>query len=83
MSIIMKHEVRSDLGRYEVWLYLNRKELEDEILETMAPTIKSRALQYIHNHFPELPVQVVRVYIGSLRYFSFALNKHKNLSPLT
>lgn len=81
MSLFLKHECLANDGRIEVVLFVNKAKLPEK--NDVTEDIKKEAVRYIKTECDTVPIRVVRVMIGSMLYFSFAVNSNKDLSPLT
>ncbi|WP_102348555.1 hypothetical protein [Bacillus sp. Marseille-P3661] len=86
MKLFLKHEIKKTAGKYEVFLFINKKsEAIINLTDDSNNMIKKSALDYIFEKLDFLPIRVVRIMIGPVPYFSFALNKDKepyNLSKV-
>lgn len=80
MSIFLKHECRATNGQIEAVLFINKAQLPEK--DNVTHDIKQEAVQYIKTECKTIPIRVVRIMIGSMLYFSFAVNSKKELSPL-
>ncbi|WP_458413601.1 hypothetical protein ACNQFZ_01495 [Schinkia sp. CFF1] len=74
MSLFVKHEVKENGGRFEAILFLNKKKADHLLDDDYNRTIKKEALTYIKSKFPNIPIKVVRIMVGSFLYFSFSTN---------
>jgi len=80
MSLFLKHECQEKNGQIEAVLYVNKANLPKK--DDVTQYIKQAAVTYIKNQCETIPIRVVRIMIGSMLYFSFAVNQQKELSPL-
>lgn len=80
MSLFLKHECQEKNGQIEAALYINKSKLPEK--DDVTQYIKHEAVTYIQTQCETIPIRVVRIMIGSMLYFSFAVNKQKELSPL-
>ncbi|HHY74847.1 MAG TPA: hypothetical protein GX497_16790 [Bacillus bacterium] len=74
MNLFLKHEVKENDGRYEAILFLNKKNVDHLNENVFHLAIKKEALSYVKSKFTSVPIEVVRIMIGSFLYFSFAVN---------
>lgn len=80
MSLFLKHECQAKNGQIEAVLYVNKAQLPEK--DDVTKDIKHEAVHYIKTECDTIPIRVVRIMIGSMLYFSFAVNSNKELSPL-
>lgn len=83
MRFFTQHTLREEDGRFEIILYVNKKKLVQYEKNEVVSTIKKKAVDYLQTVHTTIPIRVVRIMIGSMLYFSFAVNQERQLSPLT
>ncbi|MCD5322292.1 MULTISPECIES: hypothetical protein [Pontibacillus] len=83
MRLFTKEDIKADNGHYEIFLTINKQQLLKHIDDEMPAFIKKQAIDHIQARYDHVPIRVVRIMIGSMLYFSFAVNQKKQLSPLT
>lgn len=73
MGLFLKHEIKENEGRFEALLYLGKRHAEQLNDDTeFVQEVKKEALAFIKSKFPLVPIQVIRIMIGSVPYVSFA-----------
>ena len=73
LGLFLKNEVKENEGRFEALLYLGKRHAErlNEDVE-FEKDVKKDALAFVKLKFPSVPIQVIRIMIGSVPYVSFA-----------
>ncbi|HHW37871.1 MAG TPA: hypothetical protein GXX18_11610 [Bacillales bacterium] len=73
LGLFLKYEVKENEGRFEALLYVGKRHAErlNEDSE-FVQNVKKEAVAFIKLKFPLVPIQVIRIMIGSVPYVSFA-----------
>lgn len=73
LRLFLKHEIKENEGRFEALLYVGKRHAErlNEDAD-LVEDVKKEALAFVKLKFPSVPVQVIRIMIGSVPYVSFA-----------
>ena len=73
LGLFLKHEIKENEGRFEALLYVGKRHVErlNDDAE-FVKDVKKEALAFAKIKFPSVPVQVIRIMIGSVPYISFA-----------
>lgn len=73
LGLFLKHEIKENEGRFEALLYVGKRHAErlNDDAE-FVKDIKKEALAFVKLKFTSVPIQVIRIMIGSVPYVSFA-----------
>ncbi|EKN68418.1 hypothetical protein P9E76_13720 [Schinkia azotoformans] len=73
MGLFLKHEIIENEGRFEALLYVGKRhaaQLNED--GEFVQNVKKEAVAFIELKFPLVPIQVIRIMIGSVPYVAFA-----------
>ncbi|WP_017755177.1 hypothetical protein [Calidifontibacillus oryziterrae] len=75
--MFLKHEVKEVNGRCEAFLYLDKNVFLTCAENELNLVVKEAAKNYIKRTLPAIPIEVVRLMVGNVLYFSFAIQSEE------